>query len=251
MDTPNDSKNIARWRQERDQKNIARLALTFRPFEHIPDAAVCRYKCDDGAWIVLTMDELRTRPDFDKPVNATKEQKRKWEAHIVLWTLEWLDAVLEAPVHQHHHGIDEEQEELFQIIERAREKDTQRQRKIEAILAEFPEELQRKPAAAPPAAPPAKHPRQTQERERDTADWARKTVRAIWFKKLGRQNKKRGGPEEKSDLVAKIVARWMKQVSDNNENKRLKETCWVKEATPKDIRRLVHKSGPSGLKKKR
>src|SRR5258706_426553 len=107
---------------------------------------------------------------FDKPVNGTKEQKREWEIKMIAWTLDWLEAVFEPPfrpVEGHFRYtpdgdlIVRVSAELAQALAQEAKEREARQRRLAAALAEFPDDLQRKPP--PPAPPPTNEPR-TQEK---------------------------------------------------------------------------------------
>jgi hypothetical protein len=234
---------VEKQRRANDELTILRLKETnFRPFDLLPDNAIYHHKSGNGVEITLKVSELRTQPAFDKPVNG----RRKWKAHMVLWTLEWLDAVLYAPYFIKGTSKFPTRDHVMKVMKEFAAKSAAeyaaQERDIEAILARYPGRLQRVPAPAP--VPPSKH-LQTQESERDMADWAMHTVRMIWDKHYGKKNRSR---YNEPNLAKEIVAQWIEWIPDNEKNKHLKETGWVKRPNAYDIDRLRHKSGPSGKK---
>ncbi len=185
---------------------------------------------------------------FDKPMNGTKKQKREWEIAMIAWTLDWLDAVFEAPFRpvegrmRYTPDGDIIVRVSTELAQEVKEREA-RQRRLAAVLAEFPDDLQRKPP--PPAPPPTNKPR-TQEKERDLAGWALRTVRMIWDMQYGRKNM----PTD-SDLAKEIVAYWMEWLPAAQNKQKEKGVQLVEQATKEGIERLLHKSGKSGPKKRR
>jgi hypothetical protein len=191
----------------------------------------------DLTWLEQNFQPSRTRPVFDQPVNGTARQRREWKPHLILWTLEWMDALNEIQFRNPPRYSDEEEEEILRLLEEKRRSYVPTEDERRVIDRAAVDELRARGYSVEPRRGRGRHPRPDKSRERAMAASAMNKIRAIW--------KFHFGKSRNAKLAKEIVAQWIELVHDDEKNKRLplKEQCSVKTATVDDVEALLNKGG--------
>jgi len=154
------------------------------------------------------LEDIGNPPPWDKP-DARVPEAAAWREHMIAWTCARLREArrrlaASTPVDAQLRLV----HELIADAAKRQREERERLRLYEEARALYPGL-----PISPPAQPRGKYPRRTlpTKSARARAEWGLATVRQIWRRQYGCQNRRADALDGTADLAMEIVARWMSQ----------------------------------------